>query len=271
MNTNRTTQISAFGHQIKHWRRQRGLSQLALATNAQLSQRYLSFIETGRSRPGEDVVLRVAEALDLPLRERNNLLLAAGLAPRYPELPLSHDAVVPFRSAINRMLESHEPYPAYVINRWWDVVDANTAGWRLFPTPNTPIDMSINAVDAFLAPGPIREMIENFDTVAWGFLQRLRHEIASSSLDHRLQTLLERAESYLNDLTPPVQTNIDAGSELVICPRLRIGNQTISTLSMIARFGHTREVSLEELRVELLYPADQTAELFFHDLAKQGS
>ena len=123
-----SSQHSPFGRQLKVWRRQRGWSQLDLAAAAGLSQRYVSFIETGRSRPGEDVVLRVAEALDVPLRERNNLLQSAGLAPRFPELPLSHESIAPFRAAIEHILRIHEPYPAYVIDRWWNVVDTNRAG-----------------------------------------------------------------------------------------------------------------------------------------------
>lgn len=265
MSSDSAAQIPAFGRQLKHWRRQQGLSQLALASAADLSQRHLSFIETGRSRPGEDVVLRVAEALDLPLRERNNLLLAAGLTPCFADLPLSHDAIAPFRAAIERMLETHEPYPAYVIDRWWDVVDANAAGWRLFPVAR---DGPVNAVDVFLAPGPVRDMVENFDAVAWAFLQRLRLEIAGSGPDARLQALLERAEGYLKDLPPPASNTSEPGSELVICPRLRVGDQTVATLSMIARFGNTREVNLDELRVEMLFPADAAAVAFFHGLAE---
>jgi transcriptional regulator with XRE-family HTH domain len=218
MTTASAQQTSAFGRQLKLWRRQHGLSQLELANAAQLSQRYVSFIETGRSRPGEAVVLRVGEALDLPLRARNTLLLAAGLAPLFP------------------------------------VVE----------------DGPTNAVDTFLRPGPVRDMIENFDDVAWIFLQRLRHEVASSGPDPQLHALLERAESYLSDITPSASASADAGADLVICPRLRIGDQIVATLSMIARFGNTQEVNLDELRVELIFPADPAAESFFHELANRS-
>lgn len=255
---------SPFGQQLNYWRRQRGYSQLELATVANLSQRYVSFIETGRSRPREGVVLRIAEALDLPLRDRNSLLLAAGLNPRFPELPISDDTVAPFRAAIKHMLDTHEPYPAFVIDRWWNVVDANAAGWRFFPSPDNQV---INAVDTFLAHGPVRDMIENFDTVAWTFVQRLQHEVAASGPDPRLQSLLDRAHSYLQDIPPPDWSQ-NPGPELVICPRLRIGDQVISTLSMIARFGNSREVNLEELRVELVYPADADADALFRTMAQ---
>ena len=141
-----------------------------------------------------DIVHKVAEALEVPLRDRNILLEAAGLALSYPELPLTDQAAAPFCNAIGKMLESHEPYPAYVINRWWELVDAHTAGRRFLPQiGNAPI----NLVDAFLGPGTVREMIENFSAVGWTFLGRMRREVANLGPDERLQELLKRAEAYM--------------------------------------------------------------------------
>ncbi len=258
MTTATPGQVTAFGRYIKQWRRQRGLSQLELAVRADVSQRHVSFIETGRSRPREDVVHKVAEALEVPIRDRNILLEAAGLAPSYPEVPLSDAAAAPFRNAIGKMLESHEPYPAYVINRWWELIDANAAGRRFFSQTG---DGPINLVDAFLGPGPIREMIENFSAVAWMFLRRMRREVANSGPDERLRELLERAEAYMKDV--PVDVEGGPGSELVVCPHLRIGDQVIKTVGIVARFGTAREVTLDELRVELAFPLDEEAEAFF--------
>jgi len=267
MSTATLGQVTAFGRYMKQWRRQRGLSQLELAVRADVSQRYVSFIETGRSRPREDVVHKVAEALEVPIRDRNILLEAAGLAPGYPELPLSDEAAAPFRNAIGKMLESHEPYPAYVINRWWELIDANAAGRRFFPQTG---DGPINLVDAFLGPGPIREMIENFPAVAWMFLRRMRKEVADSGPDERLRELLERAEAYMKDV--PFDSE-GPGSELVVCPHFRIGDQVIRTVGIVARFGTAREVTLDELRVELVFPRDEEAEAFFRQgaqAAKEG-
>ncbi len=186
------------------------------------------------------------------------------MAPSYPEVLLSDGAAVPFRNAIRKMLESHEPYPAYVINRWWELIDANAAGRRFFPqTGNGPI----NLVDAFLGPGPIREMIENFSAVGWMFLRRMRREVADSGPDERLQELLERAEAYMKDVPVDVE---DPGSEFVVCPHLRIGDQVIKTVSMVARFGTAREVTLDELRVELVFPRDDEGEAFFRSGAQVG-
>ena len=228
-----------------------------LAVRADVSQRHVSFIETGRSRPREDIVLKVAEALEIPLRDRNILLETAGLAPAYPEVALSDGAAEPFRNIVRMMLESHEPYPAYVINRWWDLIDANEAGLRIFPETS---DGPINLVDTFLAPGPVREMIDNFSAAGWAFLRRIRREVANSGPDQRLQELMARAEAYMKDVPVGVDA---AGDDLVTCPHFRIGDQVIRTVSMVARFGTAREVTLDELRVELVFPRDEEAEDFF--------
>ena len=191
------------------------------------------------------------------------MLETAGLAHSYPEVLLSDDVCAPFSNAIAVILESHEPYPAYVINRWWDLIDSNAAGRRLFPLSG---DGPINLVEAFLGPGPIREMIDNFSAVGWVFLRRMRREAANSGPDERLQELLERAEAYMKDI--PVEVE-NTGAELVICPHLRIGGQVIKTVSMEAQFGTAREVTLDELRVELVFPGDEEAADFFKRSAQQ--
>jgi len=253
-----------FGRHLKLWRAQRGLSQLALAHRAEVSQRHLSFIETGRSRPKAKIVHRIAEALDIPLRERNALLEAAGLPATFQEKPLSDSSMAPFRQAISSMLESHEPFPAFVINRWWEIVDANQAGRRLSPGL---AETGLTTVDLFLGPGPWRDRMENFAEVAWIFLERMQREIADTGKDARLKALVERAREYLKDVPRPAENQ---GSDLVLCPRFRMNGQTLSTVSMIARFGATREITLEELRVELLFPGDPAADAFFRQAAALG-
>lgn len=236
------------------------MSQLELASRAEMSQRHLSFIETGRARPGSEVVQRVADALEIPLRDRNRLLAAAGLAPHYPEVRLDDVVVAPFRSAIKRLLDAHEPFPAFVLDRWWDVVDANAAARRLFQTADGSVP---NAVEAFLAPGGMREMVVNFPEVASMYLRRLQAEVAEAS-DDRLQAVLGRARELLAGVT---LIALEHTNDLVICPRLRIGDEVIGTVTMVARFGATREVNLDELRVELIFPADEAAEAFFRRAA----
>ena len=201
--------------------------------------------------------------MDIPLRERNAMLEAAGLVPAYPERRLNDAEATPFRNAIRSMLNAQEPYPAYVINRWWEVVDVNAAGHRMFPDAGTG---TASAIDAFLAPGGYREAIENFAAVGWTFLHRLRREVADAGPDERLEALLTRAEDYMRDVPPPADA--DLGSDLVVCPRLRVGDCVISTVSMVARFGHARDVTLDELRIELVFPADDEAEAFFRAAAE---
>ncbi len=252
---------SIFGQQIKHWRKQRGLSQLRLATESGMSQRHLSFLETGRSRPGESVINRLAEALAMPLRERNELLVSAGFPKAYPEKALTDAAIAPFQQAVDQMLENHLPYPAFVINRWWDLLAANQSARAMYPVD---WDAQPNGIDLFLGPGPMRDSIENFPDVAWTFLNRLRQEHRDNGPDDRMEQLLDRAQELLRDVPKPAAQ--DQG-DLVMCPILRAGDQTIRTLSMIARFGNTREITTDELRVELIFPQDQVAAGFFQHLA----
>jgi transcriptional regulator with XRE-family HTH domain len=255
--SNATLPTTACGRRLKHWRQHRGLSQLDLALRAQVSQKHVSFIETGRSRPRQEVVLKIAEALEIPLRERNVILEFAGLAPSYPEVPLASTEIAPFREALRRMLIAHEPYPAYVINRWWEVVDANTAGRRLFPDLGSG---AVNVVDAIFAPGGIREALDNFPAAGWNLLLRLRREVEELAGDKRLQDLLERAEFHMRNVPREAE---EPGGDFVVCPHLRVGDRVIRTLSMMARFGSAREITLDELRVELIYPADDIADAFF--------
>ena len=257
---------TAFGRHLRAWRRQRGISQLELSLRADVSQRHVSFIETGRSRPRAEVVHRIAEALDVPLRERNALLAAAGLGPAYPEMPLAAEPIAPFREAIERLLVAHEPFPAIVVDRWWEVVAVNRAAARLLPLHG---DGPRNALDLFLGPGSLRDSIDNFAEVAWTFLRRLRREAADAGADTRLEALLERAEALLRGVRPVDQgTGPDPGSDLVVCPRFVVDGQVVRTVSMVARFGSAREVTLDELRVELVFPADAAAEAFFRRAAE---
>ncbi|MBT3943697.1 MAG: helix-turn-helix transcriptional regulator [Chloroflexi bacterium] len=264
MTTSTAPQASAFGRQMKQWRRISGLSQLDLAVRAGLSQRHVSFIETGRSRPGEDVIHKVAEALDVPLRDRNLMLEAAGLTPTYQELQLSDEMAAPYGMVVQKMLDAHMPYPAFVINRWWEMVNANESGRKLFPMfGDGPVDL----VETFLKPGPIREMVDNFPAASWTFLRRLRREVTLAGPDERLDDLLRRAEAYIEDIPPDIEK---PGDDLVVCPNLKIDGRIIRTVSMVARFGTAREVTLAELRVELMYPMDDEADQFFKAMAEDA-
>ncbi len=155
------------------------------------------------------------------------------------------------------LLTSHEPYLAYVVNRWWEMVAANTAGRQFFGLSS---DGPVSVVVLILKPGPIHDMIGNFPAVGWMFLCRMQREVAESEPNERLQEILERADNYMKDVPDDAEVS---GSELVMYPHFRIGDKLIKTVVMIARFGTAREVNLYKLRFELAFPRDEGAEALF--------
>lgn len=247
------------GRSLKHWRSVRGLSQLELALRAGISARHLSFVETGRSRPGERVVLDLAEALDLPLRERNALLAAAGLTPAYRETPLDAEVLAPFRRTMELILRGHEPFPAFALDRWWNVVDANDTARRLFP--NLAQADSADMLEILYGPGPLRDSIVNWAELAWGGLEAVRRDARATGFPDRLMALIERMETWLEGVPRPEPRAEEAG--IVACPVFRFGDQTVSTVVTTTTFGGARDVTLEELRIEQIFPADAEAEAFF--------
>ncbi len=251
-----------FGQQLHQWRRRSGLSQLELAAMAGTTPRHLSFVETGRSRPGRELVLRLCAAIDMPLRERNVLLMAAGLAPEYPIRELSDDAMRPVKSVLDRVLDQHEPFPAWVVGRAMHFLASNRAAEALFPgiCSLRPEDI----VDLWFGPGPFREVVENWADVAWAGVAGLRRE-ASRGCDPRLLELVRRAEAYTSAIPPPdSQVLLDVP---MICPRLRIDGRTIRTISTVMRFDTAVDVTASELRVELMFPADEASEAYFRQQA----
>ena len=173
------------------------MSQLDLAAAASTTPRYMSFVETGRSQPSREMVLRLAAALDVPLRDRNGLLVAAGFAPIYPEHDLDHPAIDRVMAALDRVLDQHAPYPAVVMNRRWDVVRVNAGAAHLFAglcAPD-PVPDPANVLRLMLEPGPVRAAVENWNEVAPSLLERARREavggvldLATADLVHRLRT-----------------------------------------------------------------------------------
>jgi transcriptional regulator with XRE-family HTH domain len=253
---------SAFGRLLRHWRSLRGLSQLALALRVASTTRHLSYLENGRSRPGRDLVLRLADALDLPLRARNDLLGAAGLATEFPAHEIGGAVLAPYQRAVLRLIEGLHPFPAFVVDALFNLEDANTVGRMMVPALAS--GDRINLIDAFLAPGPSRAQIDNFPAVAWSWHGRFLRATASLPSSGELEALRARVESYLREVPRP---SADASGDLVICPTFRVEGRLIRTIGMTMRFGPSRDVTLEELAVDVLYPRDEEAEAFFHELA----
>jgi transcriptional regulator with XRE-family HTH domain len=262
---------SAFGRLLRHWRGLRGLSQLALAQETGTTTRHLSYIENGRSRPGRDLVLRLAEALGLPLRSCNELLAAAGLGAEFLENELGSAMMEPYRRAVLGVMEAVNPFPAFAVDAVFNLHEANRAArLMLAGVRGGPVDGSatdggpLNLVDAFLAPGPSRAQIANFPEVAWSWHARLLRATAGRATESEAWRLLrERVEGYLRDVPRPP---FDGAGDLATCPTFRIGGQLIRTIGMTMRFGPSRDVTLEELSVDLLYPRDPAAAAFFQAL-----
>jgi transcriptional regulator with XRE-family HTH domain len=165
---------SPFGQRVRYWRRRSGMSQLNLAAQAGTSPRHLSFVETGRSRPGRELVLRLAAALDVPIRERNALLASAGLTPAFAERDLVHESMRPVQTVLEKVLTAHEPYPAWVVARGMRMIASNRAAEALFPGMCTMQPEAI--VDMWYGPSPFRDMVENWPDVVWAGVATLRRE-----------------------------------------------------------------------------------------------
>ncbi|MEN0068521.1 MAG: helix-turn-helix domain-containing protein [Myxococcota bacterium] len=254
------SQLSPFGIQLRAWRRRRGLSQLDLALHAGTTPRYVSFVETGRSRPGRDLIVRLCDALDVPLRDRNVLLAAAGLSPSYPERTLDDDALAPVHRVVSHLLTHHEPFPAWVMGKA-TCLRANPAANRLFPgLVGTPPE---DLIERFFRPGPLREMIENWREVAHLALGDLRSETLRNPTPERYAALA-KAEAMATSIGPTPE----AWSEAVACPIFRIDGQRVRTIASVLRFDNAVDVTVAELRVELMFPADDASEAFFRAHAR---
>ena len=244
------------GDLIREWRQRRRLSQLDLAIAANVSSRHLSFVETGRSRPTSEMILHLAEHLDVPLRDRNSLLLAGGFAPAYPERTLAAPELQAVTNALKRVLAGHEPYPAAVVNRWWELVDAN-AGIGLFTGDVRPelLEPPVNVLRLSLHPDGMAPRIANLPEWRAHLLARL-HRQAEATGDHRLISLHEELSGYPGGLGRAARTGPRWSSRSATGP----APAELSFLSITAVIGTPMDVTVEELAIESFYPADdQTA------------
>jgi transcriptional regulator with XRE-family HTH domain len=251
-----TAQTTPFGNALRHWRRLRSVSQLDLAGSAATTTRHLSYLETGRSRPSREMVDRLADALVIPLRERNRLLEQAGLPAAYPEGELAADDLAAFRRVLDRLLSTHEPYPAFVIDRHWNLVAANAATHRVFPhQPGT------NTVRLLI--DSLRPLVENWEDVAPALVERIAADLMRYPDDQQLRELHEYAIAAL----PPHARSRSPQPSRVMCPRFRLDGTVVRTITVAARFESAVDITLDELRVELIYPEDADSDRFFHEQA----
>jgi transcriptional regulator with XRE-family HTH domain len=239
------------GEQLRDWRQRRRLSQLDLALDTEISARHLSFLETGRTRPSRDMVLRLARQLDIPLRDRNTLLLAAGFAPIYTDRPLDDAAMAGVRLAIETLLAAHDPFPALAVDRRWTLVTANRAGLALMQgvAPHL-LEPPVNVLRLSLHPEGAAPRIANLGEWKAHLLHRLRKQFEASA-DPALLDLLEEMNAYPAPPTPPPDPNAIAVPLIVDGP-----NGRMAFLSSTLLFGAPLDVTLAELAIELFLPAD---------------
>jgi transcriptional regulator with XRE-family HTH domain len=244
--------VSAVGELLRQWRRRRGLSQLALAAAADVSARHLSFVETGRSRPSRAMLLRLGEHLDVPLRERNALLLAAGLAPAYPQHRLDDPPMAAVADAVARILAAYEPYPALVVDRHWELVDANAAV-ALLTAGCAPglLEPPCNVLRLALHPDGLAPRIRTLGSWRAHLLARLRHQIAMTG-DAVLQELHDELRTYP---APPAEPAPHVAPVVPLRLTTPDGRE-LAFLSTTTLFGTPGDVTVDELAIEAFLPAD---------------
>ncbi|MFC4588063.1 helix-turn-helix domain-containing protein [Sphaerisporangium corydalis] len=243
------------GELLRQWREHRRLSQLDLAIQADISTRHLSFMETGRSNPSREMVLHLSAELDLSLRERNRLLLAAGFAPVFSESTLNAPQMTAVRKALRQILAGHDPYPAVVVDGRWNLVDGN-ASLALFTGLMAPhlLAAPANVLRASLHPQGLAPHIVNLGEWRGHLLGRLRRQIALTA-DPLLEALYEELDSYPCDQPEP-DVEIPGPGEIVVPLRLRYEGRELAFFSTIATFGTPLDITVAELAIESFFPAD---------------
>lgn len=266
-----------FGMLLKRWRNARRLSQLDLALESGISQRHVSFLESGRARPSRSMVLQLAEALHVPLRESNLLLQAAGFAAAYRERDLDAAVMAPVRDALELILAHHEPYPALVVDRDWNLQLANAAVARLLAVlgdveaawARTCGDGPRNVVRLIFHPEGLRPFIANWEQSAPQLLQRLQREMLTAPSEG-LGRLIEELRA---DPTVPRRWHVQ-DPELVLAPVLPVellaSGARLKLFSMLSTFGTPQDVTTDELRVETFFPADDATAAALRGLASQS-
>ena len=246
------------GQRLKRWRAFRRLSQLELSLRTGISSRHLSFIETGRSRPSREMIVRLSDELDLAFRDRNALLLAAGYAPAYAERGLDEPQLQTVRSAIRRMLSSHEPYPAVVVDRHWNLIEANASS-KVLTDGVSPAAFGhpANAYRASLHPEGMAPRTINLAEWRAHLLHRLRRQIDATG-DPEISQLYEEVRAYpgAGDREEP-DVEVPGPNDFIIPLRLRDPEGELSFFSTIATFGTPLDITVAELVIEAFYPADE--------------
>ena len=253
------------GPLMRYWRGKRGKSQLEVSFDTGISQRHISFIESGRSNPSRQAVIDISQALDVPLRERNMLLQAAGYAAVYSDSPLDASEMQSLRKALERMLLQHAPFPAIVMDRYWNVLMRNDSALRFF---NGFIDMSArtgpgNMLHLIFDPEGMRPFVVNWEQTARSLIQRVYHESIGRVVDEKTEELLQSLHAY-----PDVEEDWKTSGQIAMTPNAPViplsfikGGTVMNYFSMVTTVGTPQTISAQELRIECMFPADEDTEV----------
>jgi transcriptional regulator with XRE-family HTH domain len=260
-----------FGSRLRWWRARRSLSQLDLAGAAVTSQRHVSFLESGRTQPSQEMVLRLAAALEVPLRQQNALLLAAGFAPAWRESDLAAPELAMVNQALDHILAQQEPFPAVVVDRRWNVLRTNAgAGWLTAflsePSPAPASTDTVNLAEWLMSPDGLRPLLVNWPEVAIYFLRGVQADAIADGTQETAD-LLRRLLAYPG---VPALSHVPALEELpspVLAMHFRKGQTSLRLFTTIATLGTPQDVTAQELRIECFFPADEATSQVFKDWA----
>jgi transcriptional regulator with XRE-family HTH domain len=260
--------VSPVGAILREWRAVRRMSQLELALEAEVSTRHLSCVETGKSQPSREMIARLSGSLTMPLRELNTLLIAAGYAPGYPETALRKPALAQIRRAIDLILEHQEPYPAFVLDRHWDVLETNRAAVRV-------ADFLIggsahsNMMLQFFDPNDMRAVVANWKEVARDLIRHLHDAVGSAPSDTKARDLLDAVLRYPGVPSPWNVREPSADPPPLLTVEFHKDGQYLRFFSTITTFGTANDVTLEELRIECTFPGDEATAAHCRSLAER--
>lgn len=257
------------GALLREWRVARRMSQLDLALQAGISARHLSYVENGRARPSREMIERLSEALAVPLRERNVLFTAGGFAPQYAETGLNAPRLAKMRYAVQAILAQQEPYPAFLLNRHWDILMENEAATRVNRFMLGGRDSKhTNMLHQVFDPDDLRASLENWEEIAGAMLRHLHNEVAASRADMKAAALLQEVLAYPGVPTHWRQRDIGTTPAPVLSACFHRDGVRISFFSTITTFGTPRDLTLEELHIESCFPMDARTEAFCKSLRK---
>ena len=245
------------GSILKKWRKLRRYSQLQLAIELDISSKHICFIETGKSKPSKEMIIRLSHFLLLPKSEINTFLHSAGYAPIYTDLSVTDQSLKPVFEAIDKMIENHMPYPALVLNKDWDIIKTNDAANQLmialgFQNHN-------NIIEALISDNPKTSKIIDWHKTVQLILIRLRQEISFLGDSARLQSL----EKQLSDCLPATEDQAISDEKIVLSTKFKINNKVLSFFSIIAQLSTVQDITLSEYKVELMFPSDENTKVFY--------